>query len=408
MRIAIVAPTAIPSRRANTIQIMKMSQAFSNLGHAVRLVAPWDGKGSSLPPNPTRESLARHYGLSATADLPMDTPPDFSVEWLPAHPRLRRYDFSWRSVRWARRWGAEILFTRLPQAAAISSQSGLPAILEMHDLPAGAMGPLLIRLFLSGKGARRLVVITSALGKDLQARYGIPNPADPPDAFTILAPDGVDLARYTNLPTPSAARHQLGLPLPERFTAGYTGHLYTGRGVELILALAKRLPEMNFLLVGGEPSQIDMLMQQVSDQGLDNVCVAGFIPNADLPLYQAACEALLMPYQYQVAASSGGDIAPYLSPMKVFEYMACGRAIVSSNLEVLQEVLHQGNAILLPPSDVDAWRDALRWLAARPEESQALARQARQEAEKYTWEQRAWRILEGALPKKELLIGDQN
>jgi glycosyltransferase involved in cell wall biosynthesis len=121
--------------------------------------------------------------------------------------------------------------------------------------------------------------------------------------------------------------------------------------------------------------------------------LTGFIPNADLPRYQAACDILLMPYQYKVTASSGGDIAKFLSPMKLFEYLACGRAILSSDLPVLQEVLNVKNAVLLPSDDVKSWVAAIRDLRVNPEKRIALARQARADAQRYSWEVRAEQIL---------------
>jgi glycosyltransferase involved in cell wall biosynthesis len=125
------------------------------------------------------------------------------------------------------------------------------------------------------------------------------------------------------------------------------------------------------------------------------VTLVGFVPNADLPIYQAACDVLLMPYQRRVAASSGGNIAPYLSPMKLFEYLACGRPIISSDLPVLQEVLNPQNAILVPSDNREAWVKALRDLKTIPGLSERLGRQARCEAAGYTWEMRARHILAG-------------
>ena len=119
------------------------------------------------------------------------------------------------------------------------------------------------------------------------------------------------------------------------------------------------------------------------------------MPNADLPLYQAACDVLLMPYQRRVAASSGGDIALYLSPMKLFEYLACGRPIISSDLPVLQEVLNPQNAILVAPEDQNAWEKALRELKTSPGLGERLGGQARCDAARYTWEIRARRIFAG-------------
>lgn len=385
MKIAIPAPGEIPTRRANTIQVMKMAQALAKCGHQLLLMVP--GSRPADPPAELKERLSRHYGLESSLFNAAEV---WQIEWLATSPTWRRYDFALAAVRRARGWGCDVLYTRLPQAACLASWSGLPTILEVHDMPHSATASWLFRLFLRGRGSRRLVVITRQLLQDLSQRFALPSRP----GFVLIAPDGVDLQRYANLPEPAVARRRLGLP-EERFTAGYTGHLYAGRGIELILQIARGVPEMSFLIVGGEPSDVQRVRQQADTAGLQNVFLTGFVPNAELPLYQAACEALLMPYQQRVAASSGGDIAPYLSPMKAFEYLACGRAILCSDLPVLQEIFHAGNAILLPKEDPAAWMEALQRLLADPELRQRLATQARQDASRYTWEQRAANLLNG-------------
>ena len=394
MRIAVAAPSEIPARRANTMQVMKMCQAIASLDCEVRLSIPSGQRRAAQAPPADWATLQAHYGLQPH--------PTFTLEWLPAHPNLKRYDFSLNSVLKARRWKADLFYTRLPQAAALASRLGVPTIYEIHDLPQGKSNPALLRLFYSGPGARRLVTITRALADDLEEHFGVPSALP----FTIVAPDGVDLERYDNLPSPVLARKAIAqLPdarpetpailQPERFTAGYTGHLYPGRGSDMILELAERLPAITFLIAGGEPRDVENLRQLVRQRKLENLLITGFIPNAKLPLYQAACDALLMPYQSQVAASSGGDIAQYLSPMKLFEYLACERAILSSDLPVLREILNPQNAILLPTGNLESWTDALRALADQPGSGAMLARQARQDASHYSWKGRARRILEG-------------
>lgn len=383
MKIAVIAPTEIPSRRANSVQVMKMAQALTVLGHETRVLAPQVKGGEAPVPWPT---LARHYGLTQA----------FEVNWRVARPMWRRYDYGLKALRWASQWGADVIYTRLPQAAFLAGQFHRPVIFEVHDLPTSRMGSWLIQAFLDGGGPRRLVVITRALADDLNRYFGAP--MEPP--FTIIAPDGVDLERFEGLPGSVEARRSLqpvlGDRLPvERFTAGYTGHLYAGRGSEMLVELAARLPQMTFLVVGGDPADVARLEEQGSSRGLSNLLLTGFVPNAELPLMQAACEVLLMPYQERVAASSGGDIARYLSPMKLFEYLACGRAIVSSDLPVLRETLNENNAILLPPSDVTAWQAALQALQVDLERRAALATRAAHDAYQYTWNWRARRILSG-------------
>jgi glycosyltransferase involved in cell wall biosynthesis len=381
-RLTLIAPTSLPSRRANTIQVMKMADAIAGLGHEIVVLVPRTGAIHQSPVPSSWNDLARHYGLAH----------EFPIQWLSAHPRLRSYDFGWQAVRRAKKWGADLIYSRHPQAAAFASLTGTPTILEIHDLPRGAAGTRLFRAFLNGRGARKLVAITHALLDDLKIENRIAR------IETIVLPDGVDLNRYENLPTPAEARAALPVPGLQSpvFTAGYTGHLYAGRGAGIILQLARRLPHIQFLLAGGDPADITRLRTQIANYQLPitNLHLTGFIPNADLPRYQAACDALLMPYQESVAASSGGDIARYLSPMKVFEYLACGRVILSSDLPVLREVLHERNAILLPPADVDAWENALEDARLNAEKYADIAQAAKKVAEQYSWEARARKVLD--------------
>ncbi len=395
MKLAIIAPTEIPSRRANTLQVMKMAQALANLGHHIRVASP-ENTQETKHINRNWESLAHHYGLST----------QFHLEWLPANPGLRRYDYAWYAVRWSQRWGAEIIYTRLPQAAAYAANRGCTTVFEVHDLPQGAFGPRLVRLFLRGRGARRMIAISNPLAADLKAEYG--TLLQPP--FLQVIPDGVDLERYSDLPEPIESRLMLVSNLvvqadkletqffPERFTAGYTGHLYPGRGISLILEMAKRMADVNFLIVGGDPQDVGRVQKRVMESNLLNVTLTGFVPNADLPRYQSACDVLMMPYQRRVAASSGGNIAAYLSPMKLFEYMACGRAICSSDLPVFGDVLSSDLAVLLPPDDVNEWVSALQELRDNPSRRKELAKNAKRSAGDYSWESRARKILAGIQP----------
>lgn len=384
MKIAVVAPTQMPARRANTFQVVKMAQAFVNLGHTVRLAVPADQAPKELLPEDEHgwNEFAHHYGLERR----------FPVEWLACNAFFRRYDYGLTALRWAREWQAELIYTRLPQCAALASLLGAPTIFEIHDIPQGVAAPLLLRTFLRGSGKRRLVVISKALVDQLHAKLQTAGIA----SITFIAPDGVDLNRYAHLPSPSEARQTMLSKIPaltDRFTVGYTGNFYAGRGVELIFKIASCLPEFNFLLVGGEQTAVEKWTKAVNTGNLQNVFVVGFVPNQELPMYQACCEALLMPYQERVEASSGGNIAPYLSPLKAFEYLASGRVILSSDTPVLREILTDETAILLPPTDVEAWIAALKRVREDRQYRERLATAARQAAGQYSWEARASAIL---------------
>ncbi|GAH06939.1 unnamed protein product, partial [marine sediment metagenome] len=62
MKVAVIAPTIIPARKANTFQVMKMTQAFTTLGHQVQLIIPDDSQHDQGADR-SWDSLAKHYGL---------------------------------------------------------------------------------------------------------------------------------------------------------------------------------------------------------------------------------------------------------------------------------------------------------------------------------------------------------
>lgn len=373
MRIAVFSTARVPSRTANSIQVLKVCQAFQDLGHAVRLWLPGAAPGVEW------DTLAAWYGVRGPLE----------ITWCAATRPLRRYDYALRAAAQAKGWQADVYYAWPLQVAALTSQRGLPTALEVHDRPQGRLGPWLMRAFLRGRGARRLLPITQAMRAMLEKDY--PFPGRP--GFVVVAPMGVDLERYRELGAPGDARRALGWP--EAFTVGYTGHLYSGRGIDLILGLASRQPQIRFVLAGGEPLDVERWSAEAERGGLKNVTFLGFVDNARLPVIQAACDVLVMPYGSKIAVSGGGDTAAVASPMKAFEYLAAGRPVMASDLPVFREVLTEQNAVLLPPGDTAAWEAALSDLQAAPARRQALGEQAQRDAARYTWVERARRSLEG-------------
>jgi glycosyltransferase involved in cell wall biosynthesis len=372
LKIALVASAPIPSKAANSIQVMKMAQAYKALGHELELFVP---RG----PQPVRwEDISKHYGLREK----------FPFAEVPTRRIFRGYDYALAATRFIRKNEFDLVHTRHPQTAAWAAYNEIPTMFELHDLPSGAMGPRLLKIFAASKDARALIVITQALAKALANKYPKVNKA----TNIQVRPDGIDLQRYTDMPKSSEARKQL--KLPEAFTVGYTGHLYSGRGTDLVLELAELLPDIRFLLVGGEEKAVASFRELTASRGLRNVNVVGFVPNADLARYQAASDILIMPYQARVSASSGGDISSFLSPMKMFEYMASSRPILASHLPVFEEVLNTTNAVLLPPDDVPAWSEAIKNIQSEPSMASSLATHARKDVGQYTWEKRVQAILD--------------
>jgi glycosyltransferase involved in cell wall biosynthesis len=79
--------------------------------------------------------------------------------------------------------------------------------------------------------------------------------------------------------------------------------------------------------------------------------------------------------------------------MKMFEYMATGRAIASAYLPVIREVLNENNAVFCKPDEINSWKLALERLLKDEKLRDEFGRQAKQDAQGYTWTARAQRIM---------------
>jgi glycosyltransferase involved in cell wall biosynthesis len=127
----------------------------------------------------------------------------------------------------------------------------------------------------------------------------------------------------------------------------------------------------------------------------------GFVDNSNLPERLASADVLLMPYQRRVMVSGGKlDTARWMSPLKMFEYLAMRRAIVASDLDVLREVLDERVAILAVPDDSSAWIAALNRLAGDIGLRNSLSETAASIATHYTWQARIRRMLDGIVEAK--------
>jgi glycosyltransferase involved in cell wall biosynthesis len=221
MIVACISASRVPSTAANSMQVMKACQAISQLGHEVHLFLPRHKLQAR------NIDLGSYYGLKT----------QFAIEYLSSHPNLNRYDFSIWATRKARKIKADLAYVWIVQAGIFSLLAHLPVIFELHGPPEGKFGPTLFRLFQKIGGTKRLLPITKALASQLHERFNI----DLGDSRLVrTAPNGVDLERYIDLPDPVTARAQLSLP--SALTVGYSGHLYPGRGMNLLVELARCFP----------------------------------------------------------------------------------------------------------------------------------------------------------------------
>jgi glycosyltransferase involved in cell wall biosynthesis len=375
VKILYVSHSAIPSREANSVQVMKMCAALGRAGHEVVLFAR---RG------PEAAEPFGAYGIA----------PSFRLERFTRRgpPVLGRLLHSWRLAARLAREEAGLLYGRdFHTLLLLALRRGVraPIVLEVHQPPRSRLEHLLQERLFAHPRFARLVCISRALADEYRRRFG-----DGLARFVCVAHDGAD--EPTSEPLPPRAP---GAP----FALGYVGHLYPGKGLELIERLAALLPECAFHVLGGQPEDVAAWRRRIA---APHVHFHGHLPHAEAQRRMRTFDALLAPYQAAVLIGGGGsDVSRWMSPLKVFEYMASGRPMVASDLPVLGEVLHDGeNALLVPPDEPEAWARAVGRLLGDPAFAARLARRAREDLEqRYTWGRRAELVLEGLVPNAPAL-----
>ncbi len=372
MRILYLSVSYVPSRSASSVNAMRMCAALAREGHTVELV-------TKLTPSRQEQGVDNDFAFYGVAD-------GFSLTKLPRPARRGGGLAFLGAVRrlLGQRREVDLVYSRDSLAAWLAARSGHSVIFEAHGLPQSRFGRFVAGRLLARPELQRIVFICRAL-EELWREGGLLSST----TETLVAHDASD---------PFPTGEQGPREDPEPLKVGYVGNLYPGRGVDLILRVAADLPSLEFHLIGGRESDLAAWLKRPRSS---NVRFHGFVAPAELHMLYRELDILLMPYQRSVATRTGGsDIAQWMSPMKMFEYLAAGRAIVSSDLPVLTEVLeHERNALLVEPEDSAAWRRAIERLAADEALRIRLGEQARDDFKAhYTWTARARRVLTGLDP----------
>lgn len=368
MKLVYVASSIVPSRTANSIHVVKMCAAFARNGHDVSLIVPRRPERIQGVPD-----IFEYYGADPMFEI-------CTLPWIEL--KGRAYLFAGLAAQRARKIRADFVYGRVVHACYLAVLAGVPSMFESHApvTEFDGLGIWMFKRLIRHPRFRGLVVISDALRRHYEVHY-------PELAGRITtAPDAAD-------EIPGVDRQERMYDEPGRgLKVGYVGHLYPGRGMDLIAKLAERCSWAEFHIIGGMQKDIDEWRGRCG--GVPNIVFHGFCPPAQVQEYMARLDVLLAPYQRIVAPFGGKrDTAQWMSPLKIFEYMAARKAMIVSDLPVLREVLDETNAMLVDPEDVDGWMRALSVLQDPKRREQLSQKAHRDFLASYTWRVRAKRVL---------------
>ena len=380
MRILYFADIRFPLERANGIQTIETCYALAGRGHSVQLVVRPDTQ------TPARDPL-EYDGLTPRTGLTIERAPVSG----PAFARRIGY-LAFAAGRASGAGRADIVMTRdltvaslilhLPSRPPLVYEShgyapevaaALPALVSTATAPsASKLARLARREAYVWQRAEGYVTITAGLASALSERLG----ARPRLA---VVPDGTRIG--------SVAHHAVA---GNTVTVGYAGHLYPWKGVDVLVEALARVPDVRGLIIGGHEKEPDLERVRALAARLgvsDRIEFTGQIAPAAVAARLQEADILTLPNPASAISSHA------TSPLKLFEYMAAGRAIVASNLPSIGEVLVDGvNAVLVTPGDAGALAAGISRLAADPAERQRLASAARDGVAEYSWDRRAERL----------------
>ena len=358
----------VPSAQANSVQIMRMCNALCRFGFDVTLLA-------GTMPGCGNVNVFEYYGIENTFSIVRKVSgcrrgSTFFLS-LRNYPMLKKLAGSAQDILF---YGRDVL------ALYMLARAGRQVVYETHDIARKGPRGWAERKLIEGRNLHKIVFISNELKRAYLEKYD----AVLADKNMIVAPDAAD--EQPNF------SETFGLNGDAAFNACYIGGFHRGRGIELILEVAGRMPDVGFHLFGGTANQIDELRRTSPA----NVYFYGYIAPAQTYKARNAADVLLMPYQKEVMVSqNASETSRWMSPVKLFEYMSSRKPIVSSNHKVLQEVLeHNRNCLLCEPDDAGQWIRAITRVREDEQLRSSISEMAyRDFVDNYTWDKRVERIL---------------
>ncbi len=383
VKIAYVHHGRFPTEKAHGNQVAQVCDALGSLRHRVTILAP-------TVRNAITKEAHEYYGLIRSFEVVYPGSFDaLSSRFIPG--KLAFVVGMWSYRRALRKYFArhrfDLLYARSPAVLPPLLRTGIPVILELHTLPRCSR-----RFVRMCNRCSTIVCLTSLQKKELIAGGVEPH-------RILVEADGVDLKRFSKMPSASVARKEWKIPAGVP-VAGYAGSLVTQNTIEkgvaeFVSALAeiKKDGRKIFGLIAGGPDtwkhdyQVHAKVNGLTD---DDIRFTGRVAPADVPEIISAFDVCV----YPAPASQLPYFLRDTSPLKLFEYLASGRPVACADLPPIRDVVDASVVRFCKPGDPHSLALAIQWLLDHPVEAEKMAEKGKAIAKEHSWEKRMGRILQ--------------
>ena len=352
-----VAEINLPSNSAYPLHVLKMCDAFAELNYKVTLYIFY--KDSKLNFN----KIKKIYNLKNSFEIKSIFNHKKNYSFL---DRLKLASFSNNKIDTKSLILSRSIITSIFLAFQKKKNS-----LEIHHQLQGLTNLIFkLRNFFTNKKYLNFILIHKNLIKKLNVKYN----------RSIILDDAVDINDFKK--TRSKETNQ----------CVYTGSLLKGKGIEIIKKLANLNPKIKFNIYGDIndiSSDNSVILKK------DNVNFNNHVNYFQIPKILSKHRILLMPYQKKVyGIGKNLELSQFMSPMKMFDYLASGKIILASKLKVYEHVLKNNkNSFLVHSDNIDQWNYMLRKIFYSKNQYKDIRNNALKTATKYTWVKRVKKII---------------
>lgn len=374
MKILYISKSVIPSRTANSIQVMKMCQAFSDNGHEVVLLAP-DLKTQY---EKNIDDIYKYYGVRKNFEVKKLWHPDIRSGALLYTLAIFFYLIFKKKYN--------LVYGRFLHGCYVAVLLKNKVIFESHEriFDNKTHRIIVFKKLIKNKYFKKLIVISNAL-KNMYLKKGFLN-----DNKIQVAHDGADNVVDLNYKIKLLGSNK-------NLKVGYVGHLYKGKGMEVISLMANKLDkDIEIHIIGGLEKDIKLWKKKIISK---NIYFYGFVPHKEVSKYINSFDVCLLPnqkiifpYSFNSSKKNSVNISAFTSPLKLFEYMSHKKAIIASDLAVIREVLNRKNSILVKYNNIKSWISAIKKLK-KLKNRKLIANQALKDFSNYSWKNRASKLL---------------
>lgn len=360
-KIFYISDFSLPNMSAYTLHVLKMCDAFSETDHSVKLLIPYIRKDYLL------EKIKEDYLLKSFFEIKGFFKSKIKRNF------LTLLLFSYKLIKFFKvNQSSHLIISRSVIPALLLSIFGEKIILEIHTEPRGLTKIVFFILKnLNFNKNLKFILIHKNLNKKLKLK----------DKSFITLDDCVDLRDF---------KHK-----DEKINSCvYTGSFVKGKGVETIINIASKLPKINFILYGNIKTLNENLHKDILKK--KNIILNDFVTYKEITKILPENKILLMPYEKKVGVLINNlDVSDYISPLKLFDYLASGCVIIASKKDAYSHILKDRyNCFLADSSDSIEWVNIINTAISETEMVKKIQKNSIESVKIYSWLNRVKKIVQ--------------